>query len=253
MVSIKPSSLINMLANTAQANKAVFKPANFDKARFAARMALISALTKDAVGCYYYVTQSLDNERIPEEKRKFVAAIDLMNGILNVGLQFTIGAWLDKKAPVWFDNIMNKKASTEKTRDVVKFVDEELKGKCKGKGKSKKIINYICGEVDDLSKVSIEAIENSIRSKKLLGKSGNISKILKVGYSAAIMLIATQVITKRIIVPFLATPLASWYKKRFLDKKGPEVVANRVSYEWASLSPREKNNKAAVFNKLALK
>ena len=170
-----------------------------------------------------------------------------MNGILNVGLQFTIGAWLDKKAPVWFDNIMNKKASTEKTRDVVKFVGEELQGK------GKKAINYICDEVSDLSKVSLETIEESIRSKKLLGKSGNISKTLKIGYSAAIMLIATQVITKRVIVPFLATPLASWYKKRFLDKKGPEVVANRVSYEWASLSPREKNNQTNVFNKLALK
>ena len=47
-------------------------------------LALYSTTTKDAVNCYYYTTQSYNNKEIPEDKRKFVAGIDLANGILNV-------------------------------------------------------------------------------------------------------------------------------------------------------------------------
>ena len=107
-------------------NKMVYAPAKENPAKFAAKMALFSALTKDAVGCYYYVTQSLDNEKIPEEKRKFVAALDLMNGILNVALQFTVGMWIDKKAPQWFDKTIGKSLDTDETVKLSKSVYETI-------------------------------------------------------------------------------------------------------------------------------
>ena len=68
-----------------------------DPAKFATNMLLFSIVSKDAVGCYLYTTQSLNNKKIPEDKRKFVASMDLMNGILMVGGQTIVGKMLVDK------------------------------------------------------------------------------------------------------------------------------------------------------------
>lgn len=188
------------ILNSKFLNNKVYLPAIKDKAKFAGQMALISALTKDAVGCYYYVTQSLSNEKIPEEKRKFVASLDLMNGILNVALQFTIGMWIDKKIPQWFDKTIGKKLEKDGTVKLANTLHKAIK-----KVHPQEIIK----EAD---------IAQHLRDT-LLGPTGKAAGWLKVGFSAASVLIATQVITKRVIVPFLSTPLASWYKENFMDKK----------------------------------
>ena len=70
----------------------------------AVAIATVSNLTKDGVNCAYYVTQSLNNERIPEDKRKFVAGLDLANGILNVTLQALVSYGLTK----WIGNVFDK-------------------------------------------------------------------------------------------------------------------------------------------------
>ena len=51
-----------------------------------------SIILKDGIGCAMYVTQSLNNKKIPDEKRKFVAALDLTNGGLMILAQ--IGMFL---------------------------------------------------------------------------------------------------------------------------------------------------------------
>lgn len=211
-------------------NKVVYNPAVKDPAKFAAKMALVSALTKDAVGCYYYVTQSLDNEKIPEEKRKFVAALDLMNGILNVALQFTVGMWIDKKAPKWFENTVGKKLDTDETVSLAKNIYNKLE--------KAKIIKE--GKLAD--------VENYLR-ESVLGPSGKATKWLKVGFSAAAVLVATQVITKRVIVPFLSTPLASWYKENFMDnKKGKaSVVQPQQAKQVAPESSAQDKQNTACF------
>lgn len=87
-----------------------------------AGIAMASVISKDAFSCYYYVTQSLKNEKIPEEKRKFVAALDLANGILNVGVQtaatFTLATQFDK----FFDKFIAKtfKGDLEKVKPTAK-------------------------------------------------------------------------------------------------------------------------------------
>ena len=63
-------------------------------------LALYSTTTKDAVNCYYYTTQSYNNKKIPEDNRKFVAGIDLANGILNVITQLTLGLFVNKHGTV---------------------------------------------------------------------------------------------------------------------------------------------------------
>lgn len=241
MPSIKPLNslgerslnVLNKIAASKFLEKNLYKPAEENPAKFAAKMALWSALTKDALGCYYYVTQSLNNEKIPEEKRDFVAAIDLMNGILNIGLQFTIGKWIDKKSPEWFDKIVGNKLSRTNTRKISK----ELSG------------------VDEIKKlnISLADIEQHLRDKEILGHAGSKSKWLKIGFSAATMLIGTQIVTKRVLVPFLSTPLASWYKEKFMDKKKKPAQKGRVYYEWKSLNPEQEKEKAAALNKVAMK
>lgn len=64
----------------------------------AATIAIISTTTKDLVNCIYYTKQSLENKKIPEEKRKFVAGIDLSNGIMNVTTQLLLGNYVKDNA-----------------------------------------------------------------------------------------------------------------------------------------------------------
>lgn len=233
MTSVKPTSFAKFAERTLHNFDAkildskifndVYKYAGKHPERFAAQMALISALTKDAIGCYYYVHQSLNNERIPDDKRNFVAALDLMNGILNITLQLTIGLMIDRKAPKWFDATVGKMLSQVNTRKI-----------------TSKILPIIHLDKNHAN-MTFEQVENFLRNK-LLGSGGKASKWLKVGFGAAIMLTATQVFTKRVVVPFFSTPLATWYKENYMDKKkktkqndpavSAEPLVNKLPYNW---------------------
>lgn len=210
----------------------MYKSASENPAKFATEMALVSALTKDAVGCYYYVTQSLHNERIPEDKRNFVASLDLMNGILNIALQLSIGLWIDRNASKWFDKTVGKKLDSVNTRKVASNIKEIIKNNPTAKN------------------LSLEQIEEFLRTK-IMGSKGKAATWLRVGFGAAVMLTATQVITKRVFVPFLSTPLATWFKDNYLGKKKKsstqtpgvptEPLVNRLPYNWAQNNTGKKD------------
>ncbi len=131
----------------------------------AATIALLSTTTKDLVNCIYYTKQSLDNKKIPEEKRKFVAAIDLANGVLNVTTQLTLGMYIKNKAPAIFDFII-KKFGTKLSSDA-------------------------------------------------LGLAKN-------GFNILATLVFAQIILKRVLTPFAATPIAH-YIKEFAEKKAAKT------------------------------
>lgn len=156
----------------------------------AAKIALVSTITKDAVNCYYYTTQSYNNKKIPEDKRKFVAAMDFVNGVLNVGIQFLLGSIVESKGEQIFDALTKSKFSTEA---VEKFRNKLL-------ASSNKKVNLLAESVD--------LIKNGLK---------NHQKACKSGFKVLSVLLVTQVFVKRVIVPFIATPLASLAKKQ-LDK-----------------------------------
>ena len=79
MTKINAANLIERFSST-RVGKFFGNPA----ANAAVAIATVSNVTKDGVNCAYYVTQSLHNERIPEDQRKFVAGLDLANGILKL-------------------------------------------------------------------------------------------------------------------------------------------------------------------------
>jgi len=64
--------------------------------KYIAAAGVASIVAKDVVGTYFYVTQSLNNEKIPEKTRPFVAALDLANGVLMFATQIAMTLGLAK-------------------------------------------------------------------------------------------------------------------------------------------------------------
>ena len=187
MTKINAANLIERFSST-RVGKFFGNPA----ANAAVAIATVSNVTKDGVNCAYYVTQSLHNERIPEDQRKFVAGLDLANGILNVFLQLGISTALANTITATFDEKIAPKFFTEaKYKEI--YTDWATKFKP--------------GEL--LKKVNAE------------------KAFARTGFCLLGTLMLMQVITKRIIVPLIATPLASIFKKGFEKKDADDKQDNK--------------------------
>lgn len=168
----------------------------------AALIATVSNVSKDAVNCAYYTIQSLNNERIPEDQRKFVAALDLSNGIMNVGIQILTAFGLSELVTSIFDNKIAKTKDFSTKEDVIKEkfkkLPEELKKLTSEKEFIKKEISRIVGRTN----------------------------LARTGFTVLFVNIAMQILTKRIITPLVATPMASYFKEGFekaeAEKKAKE-------------------------------
>ena len=186
MPKINPANLIGRFSNTG-IGKFFGDPA----VNAAVAIATVSNITKDGVNCAYYVTQSLHNERIPEDQRKFVAGLDLANGILNVLLQLGVSATLATVIANTFDKTIGKKVFTEEAYK--KFIPDWA-------------TKFKPGEL--LKKVNAE------------------KTFAKTGFCLLGTLVTMQVITKRVIVPLIATPMASFFKKIFEKADEKKKMAN---------------------------
>lgn len=152
--------VISNLSYTKFASRHVDKVVNDDI--YAARLLVTSNVIKDAIVYGFRFDKSKDNEEIPADKRKFVAALDLSCGIVTSITQLLIGF-----------AISNRKFQAN-----------------------------IC--------------------KRLFGhlekSSPELFSLSKKGFTAAVSLIGAGVIGERVIVPLLATPLASWVEDRYIGK-----------------------------------
>lgn len=204
--------------------------------KYAVAMVIASIVSKDLVGCYYYTTQSLHNKRIPEEKRKFVASVDLMNGIIMVFGQIMAG--------IGFEKILNKfvfKKCIDKKLDddILKVHAKKLVEKAKTLGND----------------VTLESVHKELL--KQYGSDSTKYKAMKSGLGLMIAFFATTALTKRVLAPLFSTPLAGWYKGKYMDKKvkkdRPEDVvyveplANKLPYSWETLN-RNNDKNAKKFN-----
>lgn len=147
--------------------------------KYMAAWAIASIVLKDGLGCYMYVKQSLNNKNIPEDKRKFVAALDLANGGLMILAQL-----------VMFKTISNKKVQ-------------------------EKVFDKFFGKLfERSSKKGYQALlKNKEQFKNLTGKEFNIAfdkfhSGIKGTFGLLTTLVASTILAKRVIVPFIATPLA---------------------------------------------
>lgn len=168
----------------------------------AALIATVSNVSKDAVNCAYYTIQSLNNERIPEDQRKFVAALDLANGIMNVGVQVAMAFGLSK----WVESIFDDKFAKSKDFSLDENVIRE-------KYRNMPI---------ELKKKTTEAQFIKDYIPKMKGRVG----LARTGFTVLFVNIAMQILTKRIITPLFATPMASYFKRGFekaeAEKKAKE-------------------------------
>ena len=158
----------------------------------------ISTTSKDMVSTYYYTTQSLKNEKIPEEKRKFVAMLDLANGIMNATFGLALGFFVPWVAGKVYDGRFKSRFKN------VESLQNEVKklGKKVGSEKIKGL------NIDELS---VDAVEAFIRQR---------GKYTKAGIGVLAALVGSQILGKRIITPLIATPMASAFKNKMEQKTG---------------------------------
>lgn len=155
-----------------------------------AAWAVGSMIAKDGIGCYLYVKQSLNNKDIPDDKRKFVAALDLANGGLMMLAQL----------------IAFKTVSNEKIQE--------------------KIFNRIFGKrFDAAAKKGYETmITHKSQFKNITGKQFTMAfdkfhKNVKGTFGFFLTLVSSTILAKRVLVPFISTPLAESTAK-ILGKNG---------------------------------
>ena len=156
---------------------------------------IASLLGKDTIGCYMYVRQSLNNEKIPEEKRSFVAALDLTNGGLMILSQLITYITLSRPA------VQNKLFG--------KFFDKVFDTKT-----VKNLITTIRNETRVKGNINVTKVEKAVVNAEI----EKVKKTVKDVFGFITSLIASTTIAKRIIVPFLATPMADWAQENFIDK-----------------------------------
>ena len=151
-----------------------------------------SIVAKDGIGCAMYVYQSMNNKEIPEKRRNFVAALDLTNGILMIAAQIGMFFAMKKFNETLFPRIFNK--TFDKAAKVLKPIVEQARVNMKKAG---------------------------FKPPKKFIFEQNYNKIKKGCFDTFTFiteLAAATIVGKRIIVPFIATPLAQKVEKKMNAK-----------------------------------
>ncbi len=152
---------------------------------------IASVAAKDAVGCGMYVYQSLNNEKIPEKRRKFVSALDLTNGILMITSQIAMFFAMRKINTKLFNHIFK---SFENGSWKIFGKQIRVNGKKAGQAAS---------ELPTYADIHNEHL--------------GMKEIAFSVFKSFTELAAATIVAKRILVPFIATPLARKVEK-LMDK-----------------------------------
>lgn len=165
--------------------------------RFIDGLGILSIIMKDGVGCYIYVNQSMHNDKIPEDKRRFVAALDLANGGLMILAQILMHITISNKIvqTKMFEKLFGKNFD----RNALKMVQAVLKNTEKYRNTS----THEIAEAFNKMKGSVCDAFGSLTS-----------------------LIAATTIGKRVIVPFIATPLAGKVEEK-MNKNNKQIVIDK--------------------------
>ena len=140
-----------------------------------------SIVVKDGIGCYKYVTQSLNNKEIPEKRRKFVAALDLTNGVLMILAQIGMFFAIRKVSEPLFNKVFKKTFNPNVKNNVISAIQKAQK-----------------------------SLGEKISSTMVLGKQYDaLRKDALATFKFIVDLAAATIVGKRVIVPLIATPLAN--------------------------------------------
>lgn len=228
-----------------------------DPAKFMAGMALFSLISKDAINCVVYTWKSWNNKKL--ENPHFMAFLDLVQGILNVGGQFLVGkAILEKKlTPAkqakytgtikpsntiaklekakaaaakegLSEKVADLTAQIKKLRDT-KEIDNVLDSTFDTKPLHKaRVGKHITESIEEMKKAGIEVDE-----KKIKGMTDSAQKFISKqckdpfvkGIGLIITILGTTALVKRTLVPFIATPLASALDDKMKAKEAAKKEA----------------------------
>lgn len=169
---------IKSFANSKLMEK-VCKQYRKNNSKFITGFSVGALVTKDAYGCFEYVRQNQNNENISPEKRKFISALDLLNGTMMIGIQLLAYATIAKKTTQSkiFDKVLGKHFNAK---------------------------NY--------KKIKAKTPELTVKDFKTY--KDNIST----AFTHLFTLATTTILAKRVIVPLVATPMADKLKDKFEQK-----------------------------------
>lgn len=180
---------------------------------------VMSIILKDGIGCAMYVTQSLNNKRIPDEKRKFVAALDLTNGLLMILAQIGMFLAMRKYSGPIFKKIFGK----------------SFNNLAKNKTISRAQMKLAKGGKEWAKRLKLEKVFDKIEKSGL-----DLFKFV-------VDIAAATIIGKRVIVPLIATPLAKKVEKRMNAGKD-ENPENKVQEEEDNKPSQEVEHKIDIVN-----
>ena len=161
-----------------------------------ATAAVTSIILKDGIGCAMYVTQSLNNDKIPEKKRKFVAALDLTNGVLMIGAQIAMFFAMRKYSGPMFKALFKKSFNPQTRSNIISKIRMQDMEKT-GHTAKKQVINRAFDKVES-------------------DGAGLFKFVLDIA--------AATILGKRVIVPLVATPLAKKVEKKMEKHHGADDV-----------------------------
>ena len=177
-----------------------------------------SIVLKDGYGCYLYVKQSLHNDKIPEDKRKFVAALDLTNGglmiLTQLGMFFTISRPAVQKK--MFNALFGKtfcRAAKKSNLEILSHMDK---------------------------------INGKVPGKKFHTAYNQIEKDMNYVFGHLVGLAASTILAKRVIVPFIATPLADKAKAWMCRNDKPDKVHKDTTNTYNKYIPAVKLSEKAT-------
>lgn len=173
-----------------------------------------SIIAKDGIGCVMYVTQSMNNKKIPDEKRKFVAALDLTNGLLMILAQIGMFLAMRKYSGPIFNKIFQKSFNPIAKSNTISRM--RMWAAKRGETVSKKL---------GLEKVFDDKVQKGALD------------VFKFVVDTA----AATIIGKRVIVPLIATPFASKVEK-WLDKREKMKNGEMPTSETDKSNPSMKGN-----------
>lgn len=192
----------------------------------AAKAMLWSLVSKDFINCIIYTTQSLNNKKIPEDKRRFVGYMDLINGVINVAGQigsfFLVDHFLTPKLKSLFSGVNEKD-----TEGVIRS-----KSTYSGAAVMKRVADTAKAHEAELKKYNLTAqdvVDNlpklTERFAKKFGSSSTVAKEITTGVGIVVGALATTALIKRTITPLFATPLAGKLADKVTAKKAAEKEA----------------------------
>ncbi len=179
-----------------------------------------SIVLKDGIGCVMYVTQSLNNKKIPDEKRKFVAALDLTNGVLMIAAQIAMFLAMRKYSGPIFEKLFKKSFNPENKSNIISKI-RMLAAKA-NKDIPKKL--KVEKEYEEVKKDALDL------------------------FKFVVDIAAATIVGKRIIVPLIATPLAKKVEKKMDNKKvdpakeEPKIEKDEKEQLLENASPNFSNN-----------